>query len=278
MHKLGIFAKTFSRPTFGEVLDAVLSHGLKIIHFNFACVGLPSMPESIPQELIESIYKETDARGIAIAGVSGTFNIIDPDLQKRQKGMESLRKIAESCKGIHTKLITLCSGTRDPKDMWKRHPLNDTPEAWKEVMASLKEAVKIAEEFDVFLGIEPETANVIDSPQKARRMLDEIGSEHIKIILDPANLFLPENVHLMESIIHEAFEVLGKDIVMAHAKDVDVLNGEIVHVAAGKGLLNYNVYLKHLEGHDVPLIIHGLKEEEVDPAIHFILSKSKVRA
>lgn len=274
MNKLGIFAKTFARDNLAGILDAVVSHDLKVIHFNYSCVGLPSMPEEIKHETIHAIRKETESRGLTIAGVSGTFNIIDPDLKKRKKGMDSLKVIAASCKGINTKLITLCTGTKNPLDMWKGHPDNSSAEAWDEMIGSMKEMIKIADEFDVFLGIEPEFANIIDSATNARRAIDQLGSKRLKIILDPANLFLPSNVHLMQPIIQEAFELLKPEIVMGHGKDFRVENNEIVHVAAGKGILDYPFYLNLLKHLEVPLIIHGLKEEEVDPAIQYILSKA----
>ena len=37
--QLGIFAKTFPRPTLEETLDAVASHGLTHVQFNMSCVG-----------------------------------------------------------------------------------------------------------------------------------------------------------------------------------------------------------------------------------------------
>ena len=45
--RLGIFAKTFSRPTVEGVFDAVREHGLNCVQFNMACAGLPSLPDHI---------------------------------------------------------------------------------------------------------------------------------------------------------------------------------------------------------------------------------------
>lgn len=277
MPKLGIFAKTFPRPIFSETLDETLSHGIKLIHFNFSCVGLPSMPSEIPKEVLDAIHKETHSRGIKIAGVSGTFNITHPDKSKIKAGMEQLKVIAKACKFLPTKLISLCSGTKDPQDMWKEHPDNSTPAAWNEMIQSMKEMVKIAEEYNVYLGIEPEVANIVDSVQKARRLLYEMGSKHLKIILDPANLFRPKDVPDMTEIIDEAFRLLKNDIAMGHAKDFRVENNAIVHVAPGKGLLDYDLYLDHLQDMDVPLIMHGLKDDEVAASMQFIASKTKTR-
>ncbi len=50
MH-LGIFAKTFPRPTLEETLDAVVGHGLTHVQFNMSCVGLPTLPDRLDEDL-----------------------------------------------------------------------------------------------------------------------------------------------------------------------------------------------------------------------------------
>ena len=53
----------------------------------------------------------------------------------------------------------------------------------------MREALQIADEHRVTLGVEPEVSNVVDSARKARRLLDEMQSPRLKIIMDVANLF-----------------------------------------------------------------------------------------
>jgi sugar phosphate isomerase/epimerase len=78
----------------------------------------------------------------------------------------------------------------------------------------------------------------------------------------------------MREILDEAFALLGEYIVIAHAKDLD-RDGEAGHKAAGKGLLDYAQYLSLLNtvGFDVPLILHGLSEEQVDECVAFLREK-----
>lgn len=264
--RLGIFAKTFPGPTLGDTLDAVVSHGLDCIQFNFACAGLPSMPEHISPEVTDQMGREIEKRHLRVVAVSGTFNMIHPDAQKRADGLRRLAVLARACASLGTSTITLCTGTRDTEDMWRRHPQNDSPEAWDDLVASLAAALQIAEEFDVTLGIEPETANVISSASKARWLLDEMKSPRLKIIFDAANLFRPGDLPRQQDILDEAFDLLGEDIAFAHAKDVREENGVIKHVAAGKGSLDYSYYLWKLEYVTPPLVLHGLEAGEVAKA------------
>ncbi|HWE61273.1 MAG TPA: sugar phosphate isomerase/epimerase, partial [Chloroflexota bacterium] len=149
--RIGIFAKTFVRPTLEETLDAVAHHGIHCIQFNLATAGLSSMPAQITAQAAGRIQRELAARGLTMSAVSGTFNMIDPDEQRRQDGLRSLRVIAQACAAMGTSVITLCTGTRDADDMWRRHPENDTPSAWRDLLSSMQQAVTIAEDHAVTL-------------------------------------------------------------------------------------------------------------------------------
>jgi sugar phosphate isomerase/epimerase len=123
----------------------------------------------------------------------------------------------------------------------------------------------------VTLAFEPEVSNVIDSAVKARRLLDELGSPRLKVVIDPANLFHAGELPRMSEILDEAFALLGRDIVLAHAKDLSH-DGEAGHEAAGTGLLDYPRYLKLLKqmGFAGSLIIHGLREDQVAASVAFL--------
>jgi sugar phosphate isomerase/epimerase len=158
--------------------------------------------------------------------------------------------------------------------MWRRHPDNSSPEAWSDLVASMRQAVQIAEEYGVTLAFEPEVANVVDSAQKARRLLDEMGSPYLKVVMDGANIYHAGELPRMREILDEAFALLGQDVALAHAKDLD-RDGEAGHLAAGKGLLDYEHYLSLLNklDLDVAVILHGLTESELPGSLAFVRTK-----
>jgi sugar phosphate isomerase/epimerase len=269
--KIGIFAKTFVRPTLAETLDDTAQHGIYDVQFNLSCAGLPSMPDRIDPALAIMIRRELAARKIRMAAISGTFNMIDPDPEQRRVGMRRLRTLAAACRDLGVELITLSTGTRDPHNLWRRHPDNDTADAWRDLLAAMREAVQIAEEHRVMLAFEPEIANVVDSAAKARRLLDAIGSPQLKVVMDGANLFHAGELARMREILEEAFALLGGDIALAHAKDLS-RDGEAGHEAAGDGCLDYALYVSLLRrvGYRGPLILHALVEEQVDRCMAFL--------
>jgi sugar phosphate isomerase/epimerase len=132
------------------------------------------------------------------------------------------------------------------------------------MMASMESAVTFAEAGDVTLAVEPEVSNVVNSAQKARRLLDEIDSPSLKIVIDAANLFPAGSIHRQKEILDTAFQLLGDQIVLAHAKDLKA-DGAAGHDAAGTGLLDYAYYILLLKdiGYSGPLIMHSLDESQV---------------
>jgi sugar phosphate isomerase/epimerase len=269
-----LLATTYTTGTIEERLDEAKAHGLACVQMSMTCAGLPEMPDEIPVELPERMRRETAARGLTMASVTGTFNMCHPDAELRRAGLRRLRVLAEACAKLGTRAIHICTGTRDPKSMWRRHPDNNTPQAWRDMADCVKEATEIARQANVVLAFEPEVNNVVDSARKARRLLDEIGSPHLKVTIDPANIFHAGELPRMKEILEEAFALVGKDIVLAHAKDLDH-DGDAGHKAAGEGLLDYELYLRLLRAHRYggPMLLHGLSRAQVPGCVAFLRRK-----
>ena len=197
-----------------------------------------------------------------------------PEAEHRRAGLRQLRVLAEACRPLGTSKIHICTGTRDRQDMWRRHADNNSPQAWHDLTACVREAVAIAKQADVVLAFEPEVNNVVDSAKKARRLLDEIGSPHLKVTMDAANLFHAGELAHMSEVLDQAFALLGKDIVLAHAKDLSH-DGDAGHEPAGHGKLDYqrDLSLLHASGFKGPLLLHGLSAAQVPGCVAFLREK-----
>jgi sugar phosphate isomerase/epimerase len=218
MH-LGIFAKTFPRPKLEETLDTIAYHRLTHVQFNMSCAGrLPTLPNRIDENLCRSIARSLRDRGLTMAAISGTFNLCDPDASRLDNNLRRLEVLAAACRWLDTRIITLCTGTLNAGDMWTHHPDNVRRSAWETLLKSMRAAVEIADRHEVTLAFEPEIHNVVSSVMRARKLLDEIDSPWLKVVIDPTNLFSQGEVRPFSELLCEAFEWLGKDIVLAHAK------------------------------------------------------------
>jgi sugar phosphate isomerase/epimerase len=257
MMQLGIFAKTFDTIGAAATLEAVAHAGFSTAQFNMASLGLAPMPDRIEAAAARGVADASTSTGVSIAAVSGTYNMIHPNRAVRREGMARLEVLAASCAAMGTTLITLCTGTRDPDDQWRGHPDNSSPQAWRDLRAEMEMAMAIADRYGVFLGVEPELANVVSSAAAARRLLDETASPRLKIVLDPANLFEVADPLERRQIVESAVDLLGPDIVMAHAKDRTKDGG---FTAAGQGVIDFRHFVDRLAraGFEGPLVTHGL--------------------
>lgn len=127
--------------------------------------------------------------------------------------------------------------------------------AWDRFRASFTELLPIAAAEGVAIGLEPSRAQVLKDCATARLLLDEFGSEGLRVMIDPANILGLET-------LEEMFATVRGAIFQGHAKDV-VLGGEKpVYPAAGQGDLDYPLYVRLLREHGVPaLVIEYVTEE-----------------
>ncbi|MEH6728676.1 MAG: TIM barrel protein, partial [Hyphomicrobiales bacterium] len=128
--QLGIFAKTFSAENPLQALDAVQKAGFVCAQYNMSCSGLSAMPDAIAAKTAAAVGQASEDTNIPIVGISATFNMIHPDKSVREAGLRQMAVIAENAKAMGTRLLTLCSGTRNPDDKWLSHPDNDSLRAW----------------------------------------------------------------------------------------------------------------------------------------------------
>jgi sugar phosphate isomerase/epimerase len=275
--KIGICTTDFTARPVEALFDAVKAYGFSQVQFNFTSIGEDEIPEKIAPSLTDRILNAAGERQIEIAAVNGTFNMISPDIDERKRGTERFNTLADACSRLNCGIITLCTGTRDTGSMWKWHSGNTSVQAWEDLLETTELLITVAKKYRICLGVETEASNVVDSPELARKLLDEIRSPYLKIIMDCANLFqrntaYPENVR---GTIKKAFDLIGKDVVLAHGKDI-LASQEIEFTSTGKGIIDFDYFLELLKQYDYRggMILHGIKKESDMPfCVDFIQKK-----
>ena len=156
---------------------------------------------------------------MAIPSVSATFNVADPDPDRRRRETAEAVELIARVPTLGASVATLCSGTRDPHDMWRSHPGNEHPEAWKDMRATLDVLLDAASTAGIRLGIEPEPGNIVRDAPTAALLLDELGpAAPVGIVLDPANLLAEVGRADHERVLGEAIDLLGARVVAVHLK------------------------------------------------------------
>ena len=258
----GIFSRTYAAK--GEaVFAAIKADGFSAAQLNLSSLGLESLPSSVPDDVVLKAKADAAIHGVALVALSGTYNMAHPDVAYRKAQRAKFLNVVVAAKLMDIGIVSLCTGSRDANNMWAHHADNHSPEAWHDFRSELDAALSLAD--GLTLAIEPEPGNVVRDAKLARRLLDEVGSPHLKIILDAANLIGPDGLAQQRQIMAEAFDLLGADVVLAHAKDIDA-SGHVVPPGQGTiDLIDFVEGLKraHYSG---ALIAHGFEEKDAKSA------------
>jgi sugar phosphate isomerase/epimerase len=256
-----IFARTYPFTNVAKVFAAAAADGYRGVQFNLVSAGLPTLPEVLSDGLAEEVKQQAQSAGIALAALSGTYNMVHPDPNIRASSRKAFGNVIEAARLMGAPVVTLCTGSRDPEDMWKHHPENQSALAWSVLRSELDFVLPVAEAAGIKLAVEPEPGNVINHAQAARRLLNEVASPFLGIVLDPANLLSPETLHKQHQVIAQAAQLLGGSLLLAHIKDIDP-SGRVT--TPGSGAVDFSAFVAELRSaaYDGALIAHGFSDED----------------
>ncbi len=142
--------------------------------------------------------------------------------------------------------------------------LTDTEEAYQCVLTTLKELTKYAKEYGVCIAVEGVQCFVINTPQKMKRLINDLNSDNVKVIFDPVNYLNIHNYQKQDEIINDTFDLLNNKICVIHAKDFVVENGVLKAAKPTQGLLNYKLIFEKMKEYnlDIPIICEEITDSE----------------
>ena len=142
--------------------------------------------------------------------------------------------------------------------------LTDTEEAYQHVLATFKELTKEAEKYGICIAIEGVHCFVINTPQKMKRLVDDLNSDNVRVIFDPVNFLNINNYKNQDEIINDAFDLLNDKICVIHAKDFVVEKGVFKAAKPTEGMLNYNLIFEKMKEYnlDIPIICEEITDSD----------------
>jgi len=110
-------------------------------------------------------------------------------------------------------------------------------ENYQYFLSNMTPIIKEAEKIGVTVGIEPVYAGTIFLPERMKRMIDDVNSDSLGVILDVSNMIYNETRYMQSDIINDSFDLFGDRIKAIHLKDF-VFDGDNKSFAvAGTGEL-----------------------------------------
>lgn len=134
--------------------------------------------------------------------------------------------------------------------------MTDSEAAYERVLSSMRELVAYAEKYNVCIAIEGVHCFVINTPQKLKRLVDDLDSDNVRVIFDIGGYLTPDTYMNQDQIINDMFDLLADKICALHIKDYVIENSKFKGVIPTQGIINYKLIADKLVEHglDVPLI------------------------
>jgi sugar phosphate isomerase/epimerase len=232
-------------------------HIRKLRAEGFGAAIISATPEflNISESQASEVRAATKEHNLVIFEVGGYRNILHTVESSRQANLKHLARCLEAADRIGTKMVGTITGSRNPEgnqfsDNYAVHPDNWTLETWKMTISGIQQILKDTSGCKSVLGMEAQVTTNLDGPQAHRNLMEDVGSDRVKVNFDPTNMVHLWNHFHTTKLINECFDMLGEDIFGAHAKDSYVFpHSQTVHiqeVCPGRGSLDYETYLLRL--------------------------------
>jgi len=257
--RLGIRLHDTKKLPIEERLADVRSRGFTCGHMALAMVlqEYPTTDEAMTPGFAMYLRRIFAENQLDIAVLGCYLNLATPN--QRQLAETTHRYMAHIRFASWLGCGVVGTETGAPNETYTHVPECHGEEALQTLIANLRPVVKYAEQMGVVLAIEPVCRHIASTPARARRVLDEINSPNLQIILDPVNLLDIGNYKQQAEIVEEAIDLLGPDVAVMHLKDFVVENGELKSVAAGLGQMDFTSVIRFMK--DRKPFIHATLED-----------------
>lgn len=183
------------------------------------------------------IRRTLEVYGIRIVVLGCYINPIHPDPGVRKASLEYFKEHLRFVRDFGCSIVATETGSVRADGLYSSE--NHSEAAFLQLEESVGELVAEAEKFGVFVCVEGVTTHPLNTPLKIKRLLDRINSNNLQILFDPANLTPAEEYDQQERILGTAFDLFGERIMVMHAKDFMVEQGQKKKTVIGQGVMNY---------------------------------------
>lgn len=245
---LGILAHTFGKLPVKQLAEIVAAHDLHNIQLALtkAIGDFDVRPGQLSPGLANHIGGEFHRNGVRIAVLGCYINPIHPDPEQRRIEINRFKEHLRYARDFGTGLVATETGSRTTyRDT---NPDSYLEKCWDLVKSAFEEIAEEAEKWGVTAAIEPVFGHTIHTSEHMQRLLEEIPSSHLGVLIDPCNMMDQPNAGNQEEFLGKAFELWGDRIVLAHAKDFRYDEaGRKLTLPSGQGDLDYPLFLRMLK-------------------------------
>lgn len=237
------------RSLASDEIAQIKTLGFTGVSFHFSSAEIPSVPPDACTRCLQTL--EAAALDLVQFGITYEECLFHPDATVREAGIANVQRGMATAAELKAHHYLFRPGSLNPDGAWTSHRDNYRPEALERLIDTLKPIAAHAEQHELTLVMETHAVSIMDSPEICLEIVERVGSERLRIVMDFVNHFQTlRQVYDSEARLNHIFDVMGPVAPMAHIKDISVQNGLVLHLneeVPGEGELALGVALKRFE-------------------------------
>lgn len=245
--------------------------------------GMPSGPGAINPGMGEYCRATLAAHGISVAVLGCYVNLTDPDPVRHARAMAAFETYLRHARYFGAPVVGTHPGRLGHIAESSARTASET--AWREFRGTVERLVAVGERFGAIVGLEPCPHHALHDLDSTERLLREVDSPFLGIILDPAGHAIGDQAgdaatdssdpaEREVAVTEEAFRRFGDRIVAFHLKDFTVERSAdgstaIVPCQIGDGIAPVARLLQIVDRHRpyLPVITEGTRDDRIGEAI-----------
>ncbi len=261
---IGMRGHDFGRMQPESLAAAIASHGYRAAQLAFTKAFPEPAENYMTPEMLAHIRGAFAAQDVRIPVMGCYISASDRDDAVR----EAAKAQFAACLRASVTLGALCVGTETTHFTFDE---SEREAAYARLLDFMRTVVPVAESCGAIVGIEPVAVHTLNTPEMTRRLLDDVPSPNVRIILDLANLVTPNtsSPEAQKALLARCLACFGDKICVLHVKDgVFGDDGRWIDRPMGEGVMDWKTLLPMLRAHDDSLcalregVWPGREEEE----------------
>ncbi|MGN0772246.1 MAG: sugar phosphate isomerase/epimerase family protein [Candidatus Ventricola sp.] len=243
---IGMRGHDFGRMEPAQLAETIASHGFRAAQLAFGKAFAQAPEVYMTDEGLAAVREAFAAHGIAVPVMGCYVSASDRDPAKleaaKAKFAAYLRasvRLGAGCVGTETTHFTFDESEREA--------------AYARLLDFTRAAAAVAEDCGATVGIEPVAYHTLATPELTARLMRDVPSDHLRVILDTANLVPPgeSRPEVQHDLLNRALTLFGDKICALHVKD-GVWNSENrwENRPLGEGIMDWPTLLPRLRAHN----------------------------
>ncbi len=250
--------------SFGNIVEGIREAGYT------ACETGSHGWDDVTDSQIREMHAALDENDVQFYTIHAWANILDPDQEKMKAAVRHYIDSVELAERFGLDFILTHTGGRSPRAKDRPHPENFTKMAWELSVNNTKEVLAATSGSKIRLAFEAVNSCNNNTPQSHVRLKEDVGDDRVAVTLDPTNMLHAGTFFRTSELIQLCFDLLGEDILYAHAKDKTwtSMMPSIQSAILGEGTMDFEVFLANLSRMKYPraFLIEHLPEEQYPPS------------